>query len=316
MTALAGYTNRDRLAGVICLSTPFIHIALRRDTLSIATFLASSATAAGVSILAATLAKASVVLGFWAMVSLIYAAGLALYPLCVRSAVHFRRVAIDSVRTARLATPGALPVLLLRSPADETSFGLGFAQALVWCDRKVMNFVEASCLWLLKKVKEGRKRLRADDVMGPLIGSVILVPLCIAFIFGLLYLGDLGLRAPACGLFLGSVAVLGILLAVLSMSAIGLAAALSVAAAPLLLLASAVLCIFGGLELSAIAPFIEVSVEPSPPGRWVIDQMKPPILSREGLRHSLTHSDPVALDVITSWILTRVRLSRADTLLS
>jgi hypothetical protein len=86
---------------------------------------------------------------------------------------------------------------------------------------------------------------------------------------------------------------------------------LGLVAAPLPLLLALLTLPFGP-ELAIVSLVLHVTAEPTPPGSWVVCQLKSDVgfdsnvQSRRGLMHSLTYEDPVALDQLAQWLQKRL----------
>ena len=234
---------------------------------------------------------------------------LPLWALTLVVSSRLRRAAARLARNASLPRPFRnLPILLLRSPADETSFGLATAQAGLWALRMLSTKFE----WVNTKAfsifAPRGKALRAKDYREIFTGLAVV---SVIFILTGFSLEKLGMPTVPAVVFFGLLSILGLLWFTVIVGSLG-----SMLAVPFLPLVSLALMPFGGPLLAATAPFLDISVEPTPPGEWRVHQLSRSITG-PGLKHSVTHSSPDALLVLGAWLndlVVRQTTLRADRL--
>lgn len=214
--------------------------------------------------------------------------------------IHWRRKGKE--RTAILDRPllSDLPLMILRSPADEASLGLVTIQALSYIADTVIAFaswITERCLVLLKSAPDTLTS-RLPERFRPWAGMAILQSLAVpVYVF----------------LFTGWPAGPEILLAVpaftyLAMFALVLLAAL--VAAPFAFLLCIGTLFYGGFGMAVTALERRVAIEPAPPGQYTMIQL-PTVGARvKGLRHS-SHSDPLAIEAIVTWLRAKAEPLRA-----
>jgi pimeloyl-ACP methyl ester carboxylesterase len=225
--------------------------------------------------------------------------------------------------------------LFLRANADEASAGLAWVQAI---SRLLGEFFDRSLRWLqllmpwkaVDVVESGRGHVgwlaKAVIVTGLLVASIAALELVVIVLvwvadmivrfvalFGLDLAAWISNRVPAASKIADTYWTVrgvtdGLMIWVLRM--------LMLAAAVVLAFAAAVLAIFNrafGRWFLSTALFVEVSVEPAPPGRWTLCQLEPPdqtkdwsVVKGASLTHSLSYEDPRAQRIIASWILHRI----------
>lgn len=301
MTGLRGYPHRDRLRGVVCLSTPFVHLRVRPGAGAIA----STATA-GVALVAAgagyvfglpmwpTELSATHVLGSTPVVVGLGAMTMS-YVFC-----SLRRMAHSIQRLARLPRPfSECEVLLLRSPADETTLGLAIAQVATTASRWMFWVLENG---MASMAKTGR-RVRSGAVVHLLISLGVVTALFV----GVSFIGNTWVQAGTPGPFkVGVGLAIVTALVVLAIASVAIAWTLltPVGALVVLWLSGPFMLPFGGLRVLLAAPFLQASVEGSPPGQWRVHQL-PAQWGVRGLNHSLTHEAPNAASVLEDWIRKR-----------
>jgi hypothetical protein len=227
---------------------------------------------------------------------------------------YVRRTAVRLCRESRLPRRFSnLHVMILRSPADETSFALATAQAGLWLLRTLASrfetFGRASIGVLRKKGKKVRNRdvIRVSMALG-LVGATLLGSLYGMFawdaaasvIFGIADIISIHPMVRVIATWVG----LGIVVMVTAYAtAIVAGSVTSVLVFPLVPLAALALVPFGGPLFAVTAPFLDIAVEPVPTGEWLVNQLPGPSGSK-GLKHSLTHSSPAALEVLGDWLRT------------
>jgi pimeloyl-ACP methyl ester carboxylesterase len=321
---------RMTIAGVICLSTPFVLVRPRRFSevgSSIAT-LGFVLSLALVTIGAALITRSFIplllgpALGWTAKVAL------------KRGASHVRSF-ID-----RVSLPNAtgLPLLIVRAPDDEASLSLGLMQGanrLLWLAWRLIGLHWVTLIW--NAVLRVADRVRARTILER--GAKLWIIILFSSVVVKILLGrDLALQAPSYLFFVlfapVFVMILTILVAALLIIPVGLINALA-------------LLPFGP-EFSLFSPLIEASAESTPPGACTVVQLswesEPAIvetparysfggrgwielafvgtldlwdritMSAIRLQHSKTYSDPRAIATVVKWMQDRSQIRGSEAL--
>jgi hypothetical protein len=314
---------RQAVAGVICLSTPFLLVRPRHFSelgLSVAT-LGLILTLALVTILLVYVTRS--------IVPLLLGVVLA-WPATVVMKCWARRARsfMDRVSPPNVTD---LPLLVVRAPDDEASLSLGLMQAanrLVWLGWRVLGFRWVALLWNAMLRLADRVKARTIMERGAELWIIALISSFIAGFFLREHVPQQSAFAPFVGVLLAPVLVviLTILVAALLIIPAGFINALA-------------LLPFGP-GFSIFSPFIEVSAESTPPGAsrvvqlswesqpaigksvamyppgdtpWIVritlavlglwDQLKSSAIH---LQHSTTYSDPRAIATVVKWMQDRV----------
>jgi hypothetical protein len=291
-----GPSTRFKL--VICLSTPFL-AAYPRSSL-------------------APLFVAALGLLMWSLIALrdrltlvLWIAPLGLLGLlAVLLELRLRATRIE--RTMSLDLPKGLPLVILRSAADEAALLLAAAQGVNGLLRRLVDLMVAmpsvarrlwrstwrglgTIIWVMEGGPESPLEVSGISLLVvPMSVAALGVVTWLAFAYDWPWL----LRLIA-SCFLG-LATMPIWAALLVVAAFVLA---SLMVAPVILLLPLALFIVGGGELVLAGLFLNVAIEPTPAGTWTVRQLPWP--PREGLlalRHSASYQDPLALEQIRRWL--------------
>ncbi len=288
---------RKRVAALVCLSTPFFHVALRRLGKLDRTLLTLGIL---VQIIVLTWFTAG-----WANVSNVFgitAIGAGLAFAAIVSAAFVSVFADHLRREMSLPNVDSVPTLILRAPADDTTLPLTFFQTIGWvCQRVVFQNVAR----LAAAIHRGWMAvLEPKENLAARIASLVFAFACFGFacwwtqeplswrlLFPMWPSISLEATAWTCGLVIG--------LPIASLALIGVTAVSVLEVAAIMAAASSFLVgremILGGLMLDAY-------VEAAPPGQFDFIQLPPP----EGpdfsrMQHS-THSDPDAIKKVAQWL--------------
>lgn len=246
-------------------------------------------------------------------------------------------LAIDRLRAEFSVPPLASNrTLILRANADEASAALAWVQAI---SRLLSDLVALLLRWLnalmpwtaVKLLDKERRSTGPLSRITSALGLLVLCYLIVVLVIGMLaWLADaIVWLAVLFGLDLPG-AITGYLPATSTLGEIYWAArgwvdgvlgdalkALMLFVAAVLAFVTVVLVTFNrafGRWFIWTALFVEVSVEPVPPGRWAVRQVEPLDQTEAwftdkgaALTHSLSYEDPRALRIIASWMRCRVR---------
>lgn len=311
LSALRNYPQRSRIAGVACLSTPFINVRMRSSPAARLLHLSAGlATLGWASGLIAGARSDLPEMGIWLLFL-----GWPLFLLAATLALSYvRRTAVHLCRQSRLPRPFPdLHVLILRSPADETSFALATAQAGLWLLRTLARRFESFGIASIGVLRKKGQRVRNRDVIRVSIALGLIEAILLGGLFGLFSWDAAG--SVISGIFdiisihpMVSVIAFWVgagIAVMVTAYATGIVAgsATSVLVFPLVPLAAMTLVPFGGPLFAVTAPFLDISVEPVPTGEWLVNQLPGPSGSK-GLKHSLTHSSLAALEALGEWLRT------------
>jgi hypothetical protein len=317
--ALLGTRNeavRQSLAGVVCLSSPFLLVRARQLS-----DLGDAIAKLGVLLSAAAIAV-------WAVItrSLWVASGLVLGAVVYALIRHLASRVPAFMTLVSPPSVGNLPLLVVRAPDDEASLSLGFMQAgnrLMWLAWRVLALQWIPLLWNVALRVADRVRARTLLEVAGELWIVVLV--------GSLFLGNLFRRLNVPEYVLVALWVPVVLVAF----TMALGAILII---PIGVMNALALLPFGP-GFSLFSPFLEVSAESTPPGACTVVQMswnaQPAIvesgeryeLSGTGwmnramknsldlwsqirsstirLQHSTTYHDPLAIAAVVQWMRER-----------
>jgi len=187
----------------------------------------------------------------------------------------------------RFAMPTFLPrqVLIVRTPADEASSALGFAQLMSQIATKLIRLVV-----LAVHAPDAKHTQRFPGRVMVACGSIFIIAFLVGVISGA---GDTAVYAFMIALLsLGIVIGLPFLLLLLIPVVWIACVVLLLAAAPF------------GLDLLPVAIGLQFSVEATPPGRWQVLQFSradSELSDEKGLSH-FSHSDPRVIREISNWM--------------
>jgi hypothetical protein len=207
----------------------------------------------------------------------------------------------------RLPSQLPFPVLIIRAAADEAAGLLGAGQLVSHQATRLLRagfrmvpsdpFPPVPGMHL--RLIERWRRLANYHKAGLVICLTSCLPLALAVLFSAagIHLGR------EMGYLLGSVALGGLVLGVLLMSRELLAQLIVMPLfVALNMVAAAIMTVFG-LRFALATLGMDISTEPTPPGRWTSLQLpfsRQPYETRRGLSHA-THSDPAALQEMMKW---------------
>lgn len=265
-----------RIDGVVCLSTPFIHV--RDRTLGTKSQIPlTMAVICGIAI-GLSMAQGFGVLWHWPRLSSFWLpaiAGLMVAPFIIHwmlrgtpmfdCELRLRQRIIDRYK---LPKPRSDRLLLIRVAADEASAGLAAAQFI----SRLSSLLAGWPHDLAKRLAVRLARHGEGDALGHQLA---------------------GLLAGAIDVLLPTLYFVG-----------GLIAAALIVPVSLLLLPY-------GADAIFIGPLMDLSIEVAPPGSWRLQQYNPPRRAR-GLFHSAAYADERVLDAVGRWIgeAAAARLSR------
>jgi hypothetical protein len=299
-----------RIAGVVCLATPFLHTRLRSYSRSAVALLGFSASV--------FLCMLVLLLILWAdtphpsLYQLFFYVPPTVTAVISGWAEWARRVA----KKVEVDIPVSLPLLLLRAPGDEATGVLGMAHFVGWMTGHFWYWIarpaDQARRWFLQGLSNRAPAAMAyygAVALSALVicSDVIIVLLDTAFDSGLRSVrsefDELLEAAIPSATSTGLLALFFVgpwFLMVLVWLVLGI-----VTIVPLLIL-SVLLWPFGP-ELIFTAPFIETTAEPTPSGKWTLVNVGSGAYSVEdglqnsALWHSL-HSNPDAIREVAKWI--------------
>lgn len=312
------YAMRDpdiasRLAGVICLSTPFLH-ATTRDLgpyALIPLFLAGMFLLGSfpLSIFAIALTTTWPWLGELPEWYGVVMTGVWLVLVGVLVLKWWRWV--EGLRSRlMLPTPDTARVLFIRSTGDEASGALTTMQFSGWLLNRPWILLNNLVGHLERKVMGWRNSFY-QNVHRSLRGKIA-VCLCVVAAFLGLFMLQGSLLAQEVGIAL--MVPMGAVLFVHYASAyvVGIPyLVLALLLMPLLLISAVILLPFAP-EAVLASPFMDIKIEATPPGTWTIAQLGAlsydddgtEVVER-GLSHSETYTDPRSLTLIVEWMRSR-----------
>lgn len=318
LSALRHELENMAVIGVICLSTPFL-VAQFRPLSRIAKVGLSITPGLAVSLGLGQLINLSMYNNFNLVVQLFI--GVFIITVAIITAIIVPRIVKSLAEKIfikmQLAELNIDRLLIIRSPGDEASAALGTVQLL--------NFV-------ISKVWEGASQILDDAIQcvnkwsaelerfGWRTHALIVLIIAVAVLLGVLTILVPDINSEKIYYVVVTLLfVVGILYSVLLQDKfpkfIGLLF-LGVLVAPFPVLMAVLLLPFGS-ELAIVSLVLNVTAESTPPGSWIVHHLKPALLpdliprqSGQRLMHSLTYEDPVALDIVVSWIQERIVLCR------
>ena len=295
---VAGSEFSKRVKMVICLSTPFLTVYPRAsrapEYFAVLGLLAWSFVAL----------RDRPALFLWAALPLVIALALVLFELRSRA----NRIASTMWRDVS----ASLPLRVLRSAADEAALILALAQAITGVLRRLVDALvaiprgaERFALWTWEAFGDVLLALARPEApltfsgTGLLILPLSMLGLALSTWLAFTYDWPYGIRWIAAGLlalvttpiWVSALVIVPLLLA-------------STIVAPLIFIVPWPLFLLGGGQLVLAGTFLNVVVEPSPAGTWIVHQLPWP--SAEGalvLRHSASYGDPRALQQIHDWLV-------------
>jgi len=299
--ALADPLVKERVAGVVCLSTPFLNAAPRE--------LGPVGTTA--------LRWLPSVIIFWTSVGILqlvlptYAEGAAAVILVGSLATGFvaprwiSHVSASALESLAYPTIDSSRVLIVRTAGDEASAALGATHFLSWSAGRLWLTTSRLLGRTVETVERWRQSLmRYWMVTVPIILCAIVVSVATFLLWETPDDAPRWLRISLGASFLVLLFGVGIL------ARGGLVAALAgpwffaAAAAPLLFL-GAFVSMAVGPELIVAGLVLQVTAETTPPGQWQVCQINDPGRDdtlRGGLMHSSSYQHPRALEMIARWI--------------
>lgn len=274
--ALQDEDLKKRISGVVCLSTPFLHVRERALPISTEGFPVVAAIAVIVWIWAFLVEaplSPSVLGGTLLVGALCFGAltGLGLGVWLPRFSAGL---------AARLQLPCLDPrkLLIIRAPGDEAT---GAIVASHFVSSLFGRLLAKTAYWA-ELLHEPEGEWRRPPKLWWLLGLYLLIPGSIAW----------ALAPGAPPLLYAGWELIALLMAWLLMSM-----------PVLLLLMIAMVAIPMGASLAVASLFLDVSVEAAPPGAWTVHTLPPPTerVGSNRLVHG-THSDPNAIERIVDWI--------------
>lgn len=310
MYSMKNEDSRKQVAGLVCFSTPFLHVNVRNfgKSAGIIHKIITALTFALVVVAFVLMAKyvfeneslSSSALVNWTIVILF----LSLFVLAVFLGRGFRRISKWTRRLAtKLTIPSELPfpVLLVRDTGDEASSALGGPQFISSVVSMFLGFVVAM-LGLVSRVWAWAKAKRLPNIYKWWFITIacVFVFYLVLEIFGLdqddlAWLVPLIVAPYAIVLFRHLINFLVLLLCVV----LGFPCFVLVYVSILVL--SILLMPFGS-QFAMSGAILKITAEATPPGTWSVTQLgaahQPD--AGVGLQHS-THSDPEALKILGNW---------------
>jgi pimeloyl-ACP methyl ester carboxylesterase len=302
--------SRNQVAGLVCFSTPFLHVGVRNfgksagiihkiiTTLTFALVVVAFILLAKFVFEDETLSSSAVI--NWTIVILF----LSLFVLAIFLGRGFRKISKWTRRLAtKLSIPSELPfpVLLVRDTGDEASSALGGPQFI----SSVVSMFLGSVVAVLNLVNRVWAWAKAKQLPNIYKWWFITIVCVLAFLlvpqfFGLeedelAWLAPLIVAPYAIVLFRHVINFLVLLLCVV----LGFPCFVLVYFSILLL---SILLIPFGSQFAISGAILKITAEATPPGSWSVTQLgtthQPD--AGIGLQHS-THSDPEALKILGDW---------------
>ncbi|MDI3465635.1 MAG: hypothetical protein OJF50_004456 [Nitrospira sp.] len=310
---VACYALRDQpelsnsIRGIICLSTPFLYVKRRADSRYIfhvlmalpifGLFLTAAhfnlLTFAGLDPVVWDASRSFILDNFVPNAS--FLAGLS-WLLAFGLVRWLDRMAASVEQTMKTPSPILIPLLLVRTAADEASIALTLFQVANW----IMSKLLASIIWpasTARRLQENHKWVKW------LRWSIFLVPLL--FMIYVDFNID-PLESIFMGIFLGSMTILGLPIIFPSLITFLMSALIGPFLLIIYIIASLAISGFIGPRFAFAHIFLSVITEASPLGNHTICQfgfqsdLKEPVRGR--LSHSLTYEATEILDNITEWV--------------
>jgi hypothetical protein len=308
LSALESASMADRIAGVICLSTPFLQ-ARTRDL-------------GGISSIALSAAPAFLLVWLGQLVQILYPpAGEPVVAVCVVLALiaailaprAFRRIA-DRLQRAFVST--SMPadrVLILRTPGDEAYAALATAHLVSWLIGKAWSIPGRALAGAVQTVERWNTALATRNLIVIPATSLLLVSGGY-LMFSEAFTSSTQVQAVGSTMMTTALTIFAIRLkGGLYGFLLGLLFAGLLTAPVPVLLGLAALPISPELALAAI--LLEVTAESTPPGSWNVRQLGGAELSGEAhaggapsaplryvMMHSLSYEHPLALETIGTWL--------------
>src|SRR5262245_31489702 len=310
LLALANERARQAVAGVVCISTPFLVGRVRSLGLFGSIGLTLTPALLAVLALGQTVKLLPPVVEASPAFRVPFVVGVIVVGFLVASRTPGIAVRYARDLMAKLETPVLPPnrVLIVRAPADEASAALGAAQILSFVTSKLWNGTGRILEAAVARVDEWGRGLAALGWRLHVLSAVLLLGIVVAAM----------VPARSGSSWKTSVLTTASCLVVLLWSVrwregwgkfIG-ALLLGVVAAPLPVLL-AILSFPFGPELALACVVLEVTAEATPPGRWTVWQLPPDSDESASpapapFMHSLAYRHPRALAEIATWIRERI----------
>jgi hypothetical protein len=222
------------------------------------------------------------------------------------------QLANDLLSKLRLGEPRQDALLIIRAPGDEASAALGAVLALNFVVSRIWDIMS----WILDEASARADQWRdwlnrcgwsvyAVNVSLMAIGVWLQLSSWVAAFISEPMILTLSVTFLSCSIILWFLLLfhdLGKLVGILC---------LGVIAAPLTILL-ALLAVPFGLELALVSLVLNVTAESTPPGSWVVHQLRPSgeVDRWDALMHSVAYEDPAALATLVDWIQQRLRIAR------
>jgi hypothetical protein len=270
------------LTGIICISTPFLHVYRRRWEELGAGHILLGVRALPFALLAALASLLARRLGPIGALENVLPVAIALLLIVVpavrRGVVKLSDASFDWRRKVANPALSDANLFIVRGSADEAWAGLAASQLVATLIARTWR--------LASRVVNGFARLIARGVNGfnsipPQFKMLLYVMLAL-----------MGITAGLSTVFLLSI----LLLLISCVAVVGLLLPVTVA--------SSLFLLGFGWEMFLFGPWCEVTAEPTPPGSWRVFNVSWE-QTVQGLAHSQTYSHPRALDAIEAWIRSR-----------
>lgn len=292
------YGIRDRIDGVICLSTPFLHAAERPGLID-----PDNQDAMILPFLAVVLSCVilSKYLGFGDKISGWMSFGIGIFALLLWSLLYRQARRMESVMS--FAPPKSGCVLLTRHTGDEATGVLIAARFTGWLVHTAVAPLRIAREWSIWIYAMGLSPL---VTYKKLVSRVVWVWEIICF-GALLWFDHRGEREWFRNAFVLAIIPFAILLffSIFFFASILLSGLLFL---PPLIVAIISLPLSTDLVLASL--FLDISAEATPEGEWKIQHFGP---YAEGLRHSAAYNDPKVPPFIAKWVIQKVTSKLART---
>jgi hypothetical protein len=287
---------------LICLSTPFIDVQFRSPESGTSSWLLMSLLFWAVALFLVTLLAG---LQLWLGIAVV----LVPMVLFIRQ-VNQARPCVEPL-LAKLALPQPVfsRLLIIRSPHDEAAIGLTLAQVVhvtlsLWRRfEELFGYADSPARGAAAPWEHGGSAEGPEPMKPAMLTTFVIAAFISAFLswryWHLVPVGwHGGWKVYPVALVYWSLFVTATVILASSISV----ALVVVAGIPFLLINSLLLAgVFGIRDLVAASLYLEVGVEPIPPGTWQCCQLPWPSKST-GLFHSLTYQDPKAVEQVGTWL--------------
>jgi hypothetical protein len=314
MYALRDRALHERLHGVVCLSTPFLHVR-RRQLGAITNATIVAALVVGPWIFGGMLLQRLGVNEDLAILGSLIAGGVIAYVLVRWS----RRPVEHLLRTLTLPETVVVPCLIVRGSGDEAGAALGLIQVLSWVVGLCWVAPAGVVAEVVTVIRTWGSMARRYRWYAALLVAASAAVFAVDSQYGpfLAAAGDLRSKASSIASMALAAGAATLLIWWLGSGAglYGYALGFTVAGvvlSPLILLFALFVAPFGP-ELVLACVHLDITAESTPPGAWTVHHLHAPGVGERrggghdetyGLMHS-TYASPDAIGVIVAWLLAR-----------